>query len=395
MKQILGKISIPPSQSCSSIKSLIGTVLIVVALPILYMGISQTGVLGNALVALSIMALVAALGIGYSFFLKPNREDRFAPKPELDCVLEPFCRSPYEILSLSTDVESLAVFDRDYLLDTMDGDHDMVAILLEVFIDEHLDDGHKIVQALQAGDMEQVQMLSHSLKGVSASLGIEQIHALAEQVEHDVKMQADSEKLENVCELLKMVFTPAALEIQAFLDEYAEIKSRRENSQETSTHEVSGRDKSNIASAQVDTVIASYALSTPTTSIQVENRDNRAEPDCWLDIHALREAMDGDEEAVCMLLEIFIEDNLGTGQELVAAASEPGQQEYALNIVHALKGVAANLNAAVLRKCCGMAEKKLKLNESVSIEECREIEWVLNQTIANAEAYLAEATTSA
>ncbi|MGF1737607.1 Hpt domain-containing protein [Photobacterium satsumensis] len=430
MKKTSGKRAASTSQSHSSTKSLIGIALIVAALPSLYLGISLSGVLGNALIVFSVMALVAALGIGSSFLLKPKDEESGDPKTVSESLLETNPNTADETLSLSTEVESLTVFDSDYLLDTMDGDRDMVTMLLEVFVDEHFDDGHKIVKALQAGDIDQVQMLSHSLKGVSASLGTEQIHALAEQVEREVKTQADSEKLENLCELLKMVFTPAALEIQSFLDEGAKIQSLKENhkaalsqmvpSQHTSTQEtftqetltqetltqetsVSGavsqeipqQDKSTIVSRPVKEEIVDVVVSDSGSiqeQTQEESSDNGAEPEGWLDVNALREAMDGDEETVCMLLEIFIEDNAGKGQVLVAAVSEAGQQEHALNIVHALKGVAANLSAEPLRRCCGVAETKFKNNEPVSVEECREIEMVLNQTIASAEAYLAKTT---
>lgn len=394
MKKTSGKRATSTSQSHSSTKSLIGIALIVAALPSLYLGISLSGVLGNALIVFSVMALVAALGIGSSFLLKPKDEEIGDPKTVSESLLETNSNTADETLSLSTEVESLTVFDSDYLLDTMDGDRDMVTMLLEVFVDEHFDDGHKIVKALQAGDIDQVQMLSHSLKGVSASLGTEQIHALAEQVEREVKTQADSEKLENLCELLKMVFTPAALEIQSFLDEGAKIQSLKENhkaalsqmapSQHTSTQETFTQE----TLTQETSVPGAVSQEIP----QQESSDNGAEPGGWLDVNALREAMDGDEETVCMLLEIFIEDNAGKGQVLVAAVSEAGQQEHALNIVHALKGVAANLSAEPLRRCCVVAETKFKFNEPVSVEECREIEQVLNKTIASAETHLVKMT---
>ena len=290
----------------------------------------------------------------------------------------------------------MVVFDSEYLLDTMDGDREMVTMLLEVFVDEHLDDGDKIVRALHAGDLDQVQMISHSLKGVSGSLGTEQIHALAEQVEREVKTHADSEKLEKLCELLKMVFTPAALAIQAFMDESAEIKSRQPietgDPQSELSEETSHNQETHDAQIESDANQQDVVVTAPPSPDEGPLTPTSTQ---WLDVNALREAMDGDEETVAMLLEIFIEDNAGKGQVLVAAASEPGQQEHALNIVHALKGVAANLSARPLRECCGVAEAKFKQNEPVSVEECREIEQTLNQTIASAEAYLAKSKVGA
>lgn len=399
MTNASGKGSTTPKPSRHSAASLIGICLIVVALPSLYLGATMPGVIGYSLIAISVMALVAALGIGYNQLVKSKGDTKIDLEAssesafELNQTVEPVSKP----LSLSADVEAMVVFDTEYLLDTMDGDRDMVTMLLEVFVDEHLDDGHKIVKALQAGDLDQVQMISHSLKGVSASLGTEQIHALAEQIEHEAKNQANSEKLENLGELLKMVFTPAALAIQAFMDESAEIKSRHptqedsslgEQSEEASHHE----EVSNDAATELN---ASKQEATIAEHPRLGEELGATLSSDWLDVNALREAMDGDEDTVCMLLEIFIEDNAGKGQVLVAAVSEPGQKDHALNIVHALKGVAANLSARPLRECCGVAEAKFKQNEPVSVEECRAIEQTLNQTIASAEAYLAKSAIGA
>lgn len=400
MKNASGKGSASPKPSRHSTVSFIGIGigLIVVALPSLYLGATMPGVVGYSLIALSVMALVAALGIGYNLLVKNKGETLLDAEALSGSAIEmnPTIEPVSEPLSLSADVEAMVIFDSDYLLDTMDGDRDMVTMLLEVFVDEHLDDGHKIVKALQAGDFDQVQMISHSLKGVSASLGTEQIHALAEQVEREVKKQAYSEKLENLCELLKMVFTPAALAIQAFLDESADIKSR-ESTQENNPQSERAEEIGHKEGIYLE-VTDSNANNSSVMAVEPSRIDKSTEttaPSPWLDVDALRDAMDGDEETVCMLLEIFIEDNAGKGQVLLAAASEPGQQEHALNIVHALKGVAVNLSARPLRECCDVAEAKFKQNESVSIEECREIEQTLNQTIASAQAYLSKSAVGA
>ncbi|KHT64673.1 hypothetical protein RJ45_05380 [Photobacterium gaetbulicola] len=391
MTNACGKNSTSPLRSHSSRKSVVGSVLIVAALPSLYFGVNLSGVVGYSLIVFSVMALVAALGLGFNLLVKPREDADIGTSATMGSTNEdtvsPRTVPDAEPLSLSPEVESMVVFDSDYLLDTMDGERDMVAMLLEVFVDEHLNDGHKIVMALQAGDLDQVQMIAHSLKGVAASLGTEQIHALAEQIEREVKAQANSEKLEKLCELLKMVFTPAALEIQAFLEECASFRLR-ESHNETSS--LTGSPLViPLDSDPSEAVIANMAAAPADDGA----KERPASP--WLDVTALLESMDGDGDAVCMLLEIFIEDNAGKGQVLVSAASEPGQQEHALNIVHALKGVAANLGAAPLRDCCEEAETKLKHNQTVSEGECRDIEQILNKTIAQAEELLAKAKVDA
>ena len=398
-----GKGSDSPRPGRRPVASITGIALIIIALPGLYFGATLPGVVGYSLIAFAVMALIAALGVGYNLLVQSKDEIPLELEPSSGTAdtnpVSPTIEPQPEPLSLSPEVEAMVVFDSDYLLDTMDGDRDMVTMLLEVFVDEHLDDGHKIVKALQDGDFDQVQMISHSLKGVSASLGTEQIHALAQQVEQEVKNLASIEKLENLCELLKMVFTPAALAIQAFMDETAEIKSRQQTEQDkrqkTQPEVAIGNGKVDIqadSAAEVRDDKQQQAQSEPTSL-----EESTVEPviSCWLDVNALRDAMDGDEETVCMLLEIFIEDNVGKGQVLIAAVSEPGQLDHALNIVHALKGVAANLSAMPLRECCGAAETKFKENQPVSLEECREIEQILDQTIASAEAYLTKTAVGA
>lgn len=386
MTNACGKGSTSPLQSRNSKKSVVGTVLIIAALPSLYLGVTLAGVVGYSLVVFSVMALVAALGLGFNLLVKPREDADIGTDATTDSTNEDTVSSrtvlDAEPLSLSPEVESMLVFDSDFLLETMDGDRDMVTMLLEVFVDEHLDDGHKIVRALQAGDFDQVQMIAHSLKGVAASLGTEQIHALAEQVEREVKARPNSEKLEELCELLKMVFTPAALEIQSFLEECADFRLRE-------SHKEAPFQTSSVLRIPIDDA-SSKAVTVEKTAERADTDGEQESSPSWLDVDILRESMDGDEEAVCMLLEIFVEDNAGQGEALALAASDPDQQEHVLNIVHALKGVAANMGATPLRDCCAVAEAKLKHSQAVSGDECRNIGQILNKTIAHAEAYLAE-----
>ena len=77
-----------PQTSRNPTTSFIGIVLIVVALPSLYLGATMPGVIGYSLIALSVMALVAALGVGYNLLVKSKMTLIYTKKPLLNQVLK-------------------------------------------------------------------------------------------------------------------------------------------------------------------------------------------------------------------------------------------------------------------------------------------------------------------
>lgn len=75
----------------------------------------------------------------------------------------------------------------NHMVDFLDGDTDAIKQLLDVFIQDHQDDAHKLKQAINHSDDKQAIIISHSLKGVSASLGADSLNVCAEQIESGLK----------------------------------------------------------------------------------------------------------------------------------------------------------------------------------------------------------------
>ena len=78
-------------------------------------------------------------------------------------------------------------WDRAFALEQTAGDEELLEELLTLFNNSSADDYTKLCQAAQAGDTEGVIAAAHSLKGASASLGIEEIRVLALEIETEAR----------------------------------------------------------------------------------------------------------------------------------------------------------------------------------------------------------------
>lgn len=87
-----------------------------------------------------------------------------------------------------------------------------------------------------------------------------------------------------------------------------------------------------------------------------------------LDYDLLLENMDGDQEAVRMLLEIFIDEH-NDDASLLSEYLLKGQTEDACRIAHSLKGVASSLEANQLREIAEQLERTIKHEKPVDIED--------------------------
>ncbi|HEB70626.1 MAG TPA: Hpt domain-containing protein [Desulfobulbus sp.] len=74
-------------------------------------------------------------------------------------------------------------WNRAFALEQTAGDEELLEELLVLFKDSSADDHKKLCQAAASGDAEGVVAAAHSLKGASASLGIEGIRVLALEIE--------------------------------------------------------------------------------------------------------------------------------------------------------------------------------------------------------------------
>lgn len=117
---------------------------------------------------------------------------------------EPACHQPQSTDVLDSDVlgdsdqdriekqkaidapNASAVIDIEAMLATMNGDDESVAMLLEVFVQDHTNDAISLRELLDT-DLEAAQRKAHSLKGVAGSLGAMPLREIATEIEIALK----------------------------------------------------------------------------------------------------------------------------------------------------------------------------------------------------------------
>lgn len=75
-------------------------------------------------------------------------------------------------------------------LRNLNGNRENLYGLLQRFRERHLGDAAKIQQSLLTDDSAEAQRLAHSLKSLTATLGIEKIRNQAAVIEHEIKINA-------------------------------------------------------------------------------------------------------------------------------------------------------------------------------------------------------------
>jgi HPt (histidine-containing phosphotransfer) domain-containing protein len=99
-------------------------------------------------------------------------------------------------------------WNKDFALEQTAGDEELLEELLTLFKDSAAADLEQLRQAITAGDASGVIRAAHSLKGASASLGIEGIRELAMVMESDARegsIAVAQGRVEEMCELLALV----------------------------------------------------------------------------------------------------------------------------------------------------------------------------------------------
>ncbi|MCL9783703.1 Hpt domain-containing protein [Vibrio sp. S4M6] len=107
-----------------------------------------------------------------------------------------------------------------------------------------------------------------------------------------------------------------------------------------------------------------------------------------IDFDKLTDSLSGDVESVVLLLNVFVQDHRGDVQTLTSSLND--DHENALRAAHSLKGVAANLGANGLREAANEVEKTLKENGTVTPQMLETLDFHLQRSIREAEAYLKE-----
>lgn len=182
--------------------SILNLLIVVLAVSGFYFGISTPSPLGYVIIGGSVLALISALrsSVTRRYGNVAERQKQVSADDEARHYDEIGGIDGEPRDAMSPESATLAVFNHDFLLDSMDGDYDSVMMILDVFLEEHVDDGKKVRQALISGDREQAQLIAHSLKGVSSSLGAESLRLLSEQLEIDIRDGV--EQLQPLCQQL-------------------------------------------------------------------------------------------------------------------------------------------------------------------------------------------------
>ncbi|MCG2838038.1 ATP-binding protein [Photobacterium sp. WH77] len=85
------------------------------------------------------------------------------------------------------DLNQITQIDMEELLEMLDQDKEMITYFLTIFADDHHDYDQKIRNAIEENDLEQAMLLSHTLKGASASLCAKQVSHSAKIIEMQLK----------------------------------------------------------------------------------------------------------------------------------------------------------------------------------------------------------------
>ncbi|MHC6799843.1 Hpt domain-containing protein, partial [Vibrio antiquarius] len=99
----------------------------------------------------------------------------------------------------------------------------------------------------------------------------------------------------------------------------------------------------------------------------------------YIDINKMLDSLSGDESAVRMLLEVFIQDHSGDGSKMHRLLEE--DKEQAQRAAHSLKGVSGSLGAMPLHCISGDIELLIKQGQKVPEEKLARLDDVLKQTI--------------
>jgi HPt (histidine-containing phosphotransfer) domain-containing protein len=99
----------------------------------------------------------------------------------------------------------------------------------------------------------------------------------------------------------------------------------------------------------------------------------------YIDINKMLESLSGDEEAVHMLLEVFIQDHSNDGVKLCQLLD--ADKEQAQRVVHSLKGVSGSLGAMPLSSISGDIELLIKEKQNVPESKLNKLKDILEQTI--------------
>ncbi|MGF1723391.1 Hpt domain-containing protein [Photobacterium nomapromontoriensis] len=358
--------------------SILSLFIVMMAISGLYFGISTSSPLGYVIICASVFALISVLGVAAKQRYGDLSESQNSLTVSNECQPAHTQKGAADILDdiNTSDGPDQGIFNAAYLLDSMDGDHESVIMILDVFLDEHIEDGKKFRQALIEEDRDKAQMIVHSLKGVSASLGVESLKDIAEQLENDIRDGV--EQLQPLCRQLDDNLEKLKVAVSAYLQQHrSEIDQVVNDSTVVDDHV-------EYDITVNDVVIEEYDAAEPAVWIQREKNRPMMESitdEQWIDIDALVHSQNGDHDAVKILLDMFVEDNADDGTTFVKLVNQSGQETQAILLLHGLRGVAASINANPLCAKSGEIELRLKRHESVANNDCDSLIHIMDMTV--------------
>ncbi|WP_299013597.1 Hpt domain-containing protein [uncultured Photobacterium sp.] len=281
--------------------------------------------------------------------------------------------------------ETNVVLDYELLLENMDGDFDAVRMLLEIFLDEHNDDASLLSEFMLKGQGEDACRVVHSLKGVASSLEAKQLRDVAEKIEREIK-QGKPANTEDIG-VLNEAITALNAEIVRLLQ----------------SEPLAEQDYAGAIEIEKPVSVA-FNKKTPVEDAIVVGADlpvarSSSIPEITLpilNVDYLLDSMDDDQEAARILLEIFIAEHADDARKLTLLVGDNPPEslcEKALRLVHSLKGVAGNIGAEALKQQAVTIEAKYKQQQVVEQHEYRRFEILLENTVSEANHYLAELPT--
>ena len=84
-------------------------------------------------------------------------------------------------------LKNLPGFDFEDVLSNLDGDWDFLKQLLGVFQHNLMEQSGELMRVLEQDDMGQARHLVHTIKGTTSQVGATALHALALQLEQELK----------------------------------------------------------------------------------------------------------------------------------------------------------------------------------------------------------------
>ncbi|OEF04488.1 Hpt domain-containing protein [Vibrio genomosp. F10] len=123
----------------------------------------------------------------------------------------------------------------------------------------------------------------------------------------------------------------------------------------------------------------------PNQSIDSNEKSTASEK---VSIDHMLHSLNGDNESVLLLLDVFIQDHETNAEEI--RETQNTDIEHAMRIAHSLKGVAGNLGALELKEIATEVESDLKHGTHVSDEKLERLATVLSSVVGSARDYLSQ-----